>query len=90
METFAEDGNKVTDNKSVLKIWKREFQKLFDKAEACEGENFDKQFYEEVKKFKLELEQQFSEAENVNDAYSYPMLNATKSVAEVIKALSNC
>ncbi|KAH3717871.1 hypothetical protein DPMN_060667 [Dreissena polymorpha] len=59
METIDEDGNIVTDNKSFLQIWEREFQKLFDKAEAFEGANFDEQFYEEVKKFKLELQQQF-------------------------------
>ena len=60
------------------------------KAEACEGANFDEQFYEEVKKFKLELEQQFTEAEHVSDENSNPMLNATISVEEVIKAQSNC
>ncbi|KAH3850250.1 hypothetical protein DPMN_092657 [Dreissena polymorpha] len=54
METFDEDGNIVTDNKIVLKIREREFQKLFDKAEACEGANFDEQFYKEVKKHVVE------------------------------------
>lgn len=57
MGTLDENGDIVFDRTSVLKRCQTDFKNLFNKAKACEGPNFDEQFYNDVKKFKTDLEE---------------------------------
>ena len=86
VEVYDDTGNIINDPEDVLNKWESEFKSLFDRLKATENSDFDEAFYEEVLKFKQDLEKQTGSSQTINND---DFLNCPISVDEISKACLN-
>ena len=87
MEVYDDAGNVTNDPQAVLNKWENEFKSLFDRLKASEHCNFDETFYEQVLKFKEDLEKHTCEPHQT--IHTDDILDNLISVDEISKACSN-
>ena len=87
MEVYDEYGNVTDDPQSVLSKWEHEFKTLLERIQTSEHSEFDETFYEQVLKFKQDLENHIQDSPEPTN--NEDILNTPISVDEISKACSN-